>query len=180
MTELEVRASKAGMTPLEWLCDQLANGETMYKLAEQFTKRTGIEITRNVLNSAALALDENAQAEITKALKQGAHSIVERQHERLEDLDNGVTKEEIALENLRSKNIQWRAERMNRDEFGQAPTTQINMSLGAVHLDVLRRLSAEDARALQAPPERLVGGDPSGSNIVQADYEIESDPESLI
>lgn len=179
LTELEVRASTAGLTPLEWIEEELSNGVTMVAIADDFTRNTGVEITRNVLDKLCLALEEDAPERLKAAHKAGAHAIVEKQHERLEGIGKNaqgeetmfINKEEISLENLRTKAIQWRAERMNRDDFGAAPQNVLNLSLANLHLDVLRRLSAQDARELQAAPRQLEEG---------TDFVIESDPESLV
>ena len=166
-TELAARASKAGQTPLEYVEDWLASGKSMVKLADEVTAITGHEITRSVLDKLCKTLEEDAPARITAAHKAGAHTMVEEQFERLEEMCNGTPgKEEIAFENLRTGNTQWIASKKNRDDFGDRPAVALNLSLGSVHLDVLRRLSAEDACELQR--KRIEEG------------EILDNPESLI
>lgn len=179
LTELEVRASKAGMEPLEWLEEYLENGGNFVKLAESFTLHCGLDITRSILDRMAEALASDAKERIRAARAKGAHAQVETQTERIDKL--GLDKDEIARERLRMSNTQWVAGRANKAEFGDAPAVGINMSFASLHLDTLRRLSAEDSKRLASQPEQLTGGDPLGHNITEGDYEIiTEDPESLL
>lgn len=171
LTELEVRASAAGLECIEYIEQQLANGVTFLALAEAFTKRTGIEITRDIINRIANGLSEDAPQRIVKAREEGMHALVEKQQAALDLLS--LDKDDIARENLRTRNTQWRASKGNKKDFGDSPLVNINQSLGAVHLDVLRRLSAHDARVLQASTPKQIE-EPT------ADYEIVPDGDELL
>lgn len=157
LTELEHRACKAGVDPLEWIEEYLENGGNFVKLAESFTVHTGIEITRSILDRVVNSLDESAAERVRQARAKGAHALVEGQTERIDHLS--LDKDEIARERLRVTNTQWVAGRANKKEFGDAPAVGINMSFGALHLDTLRRLSAEDAKRLAAPVQEITDGD---------------------
>lgn len=156
---------------LEWLEEYLENGGNFVKLAEKLTDTTHLEITRSILDRIAEGLAPDAKERIRAARAKGAHAIVEGQTERIDKL--GLDKDEIARERLRMSNTQWVAGRANKAEFGDAPAVGINMSFASLHLDTLRRLSAEDAKRLAHHPEPEL--------LPPADYEIVSEsPEDLI
>lgn len=169
LTELEHRASKAGVEPLEWLEEYLENGGNFVKLAESFTLHCGVDITRSVLDRMAEQLADDAKERLRAARAKGAHAIVEKQTVAIDAL--GLDKDEIARERLRMNNTQWVAGRANKAEFGDSPSVGINMSFASLHLDTLRRLSAVDSKRLA----------PHHEQIPEAEYEIEpNDPEDLV
>lgn len=170
-------AARQDFEPLEFIEEYIGNGGNLTKLAERITQETNTPVSRNVLHKVIVSLDPEAETRLEEARKLGAHSLVEKQQKALDDL--GLDKDEISRENLRVRNTQWLAGVMNRRAFGAQPAANVHLSFGGIHLDVLRRLSAEDAKKLAHVPDSPAL--PSG-DVVEADYTIESEqsPESLI
>lgn len=171
-TELEIAASAAGLTVGEWIVDRVASGaDTFVSIADRFTRKSGIEISRNVLTKAVHALVPDAERLLATARKEAAHAMVETQHETIMDLPANADKEEVAVETLKMRSTQWIAERFNRPDFGTNVKVEHELGPNALHLAVLKERSAARAKQLMALPVLL-------SDV--ATPQDHDDPEDLI
>jgi hypothetical protein len=169
LTQCEHEALDFAGDVAEWLTERIANGDTVLQIADEMTRETGIEISRNVLMKALRQLVPHLDAVLSTARNDAAHAIIERRREKVEDLDGGSSKEEIAAERLKLSSDQWLSERLNKTDFGsQKGQVNLTVNLGELHRNVIEAKSAEDAKRLRSGEEDVV------------DAEIISDPEDLV
>jgi hypothetical protein len=103
--------------------------------------------------------DEERWRAYQEARKVGAHAMVEE----AQAIADGASNEDVALARERVKVRLWQAERANREDFGQQKDTNVNITVGDLHLEALRSMPAEqieDAEVLEVLPmtdeERLI------------------------
>lgn len=139
--------------PLDYAEAWIASGKTILALAEELTRATGEQIMRERL-TRYLHEQENADSRLSRARARGAHAMVE---DALTIADTPMeTREEIAQAKLRTDVRTWIAERWNREELGARNGPQINVSIGALHLDALRvRVIAEPEQAALPSPDAI-------------------------
>lgn len=173
VTQLEVEACSAGVEVIEWVVDQIAsNKTTLVKMSEDFTRKTGKEISRQILTRAIAKLCPDYERALEAARREQAHAMIEESHSAVMDLDGGSSKEEIAAEALKMRSSQWIAERFNRSHFGTNLRVEHEIGPQALHLAVIRERSLLRSRELASLPETPVE--------VLANPETVTDPESLI
>jgi hypothetical protein len=146
----------------------------MIKLADQATRDSGIEITRNVLTKALAQLHPDYEQQLAAARKDAAHALVEKQHDEVMSLDGGSSKEEIAVAQVQMRSTQWIAERFNREHFGQNVKVEHELGPGALHLAMLKEKSAQRALELRSLPVLPASVDSTD------DSEDDTDPEDLL
>ena len=123
----------------DWLFDQIASGVTVAELARQYG------CTRSYVSRSLNSVPEYAAA-LTKARGEAADALVEQGLEMVDGLSGASSPTEIAA--TREK-VQWRkfmAGSMNQDRYGTRPQNNVTLSIGDLHLDALRKFSADMKR----------------------------------
>ena len=123
----------------DWLFDQIASGVTVAELARQYG------CTRSYVSRSLNSVPEYAAA-LTKARGEAADALVEQGLEMVDGLSGASTPTEIAA--TREK-VQWRkfmAGSMNQERYGTRPQSNVTLSIGDLHLDALRKFSADMKR----------------------------------
>ena len=123
----------------DWLFDQIASGITVAELARQYG------CTRSYVSRSLNSVPEYAAA-LTKARGEAADALVEQGLEMVDGLSGASSPTEIAA--TREK-VQWRkfmAGSMNQDRYGTRPQNNVTLSIGDLHLDALRKFSADMKR----------------------------------
>lgn len=141
----------------DWLFDQIASGMTVAKLAEQYG------CTRSYISRTLNANDEYKRA-LEQARVEAADALVEEGLEMVDRLDGNSSSNEIAA--TREK-INWRkfmAGSMNQNKYGTRPQTNVNISIGDLHLDALRKINAE-RKAIEEE-------DRAREQAIEGDYEV--------
>ena len=123
----------------DWLFDQIASGITVAELARQYG------CTRSYVSRSLNSVPEYAAA-LSKARGEAADALVEQGLEMVDGLSGASSPTEIAA--TREK-VQWRkfmAGSMNQDRYGTRPQSNVTLSIGDLHLDALRKFSADMKR----------------------------------
>ena len=123
----------------DWLFDQIASGVTVADLARQYG------CTRSYVSRSLNSVPEYAAA-LAKARGEAADALVEQGLEMVDGLSGASSPTEIAA--TREK-VQWRkfmAGSMNQDRYGTRPQSNVTLSIGDLHLDALRKFSADMKR----------------------------------
>ena len=123
----------------DWLFDQIASGITVAELARQYG------CTRSYVSRSLNSVPEYAAA-LTKARGEAADALVEQGLEMVDELSGASSPTEIAA--TREK-VQWRkfmAGSMNQERYGTRPQSSVTLSIGDLHLDALRKFSADMKR----------------------------------
>ena len=123
----------------DWLFDQIASGITVAELARQYG------CTRSYVSRSLNSVPEYAAA-LSKARGEAADALVEQGLEMVDGLSGASTPTEIAA--TREK-VQWRkfmAGSMNQERYGTRPQSNVTLSIGDLHLDALRKFSADMKR----------------------------------
>ena len=123
----------------DWLFDQIASGVTVAELARQYG------CTRSYVSRSLNSVPEYAAA-LSKARGEAADALVEQGLEMVDELSGASTPTEIAA--TREK-VQWRkfmAGSMNQERYGTRPQSNVTLSIGDLHLDALRKFSADMKR----------------------------------
>jgi hypothetical protein len=123
----------------DWLFDQIASGVTVAELARQYG------CTRSYVSRSLNSVPEYAAA-LSKARGEAADALVEQGLEMVDGLSGASSPTEIAA--TREK-VQWRkfmAGSMNQERYGTRPQNSVTLSIGDLHLDALRKFSADMKR----------------------------------
>ena len=123
----------------DWLFDQIASGVTVAELARQYG------CTRSYVSRSLNSVPEYAAA-LSKARGEAADALVEQGLEMVDGLSGASSPSEIAA--TREK-VQWRkfmAGSMNQERYGTRPQSNVTLSIGDLHLDALRKFSADMKR----------------------------------
>ena len=123
----------------DWLFDQIASGVTVAELARQYG------CTRSYVSRSLNSVPEYAAA-LSKARGEAADALVEQGLEMVDELSGASSPTEIAA--TREK-VQWRkfmAGSMNQERYGTRPQSNVTLSIGDLHLDALRKFSADMKR----------------------------------
>lgn len=123
----------------DWLFDQIASGVTVAELARQYG------CTRSYVSRSLNSVPEYAAA-LSKARGEAADALVEQGLEMVDGLSGDSSPTEIAA--TREK-VQWRkfmAGSMNQERYGTRPQSNVTLSIGDLHLDALRKFSADMKR----------------------------------
>ena len=145
----------------EYIFDQVASGKTMTQLAADYG------CSRQYFSTSINSIPEYASV-LAKAKQEAADALVEEGLGMVDALDGGSTTSEIAA--TREK-VQWRkfmASSYNQDRYGTRPQTNVNISVGDMHLDALRKVNSDLAAIHKEDLERE-------AKTIDADYEDVSD-----
>jgi hypothetical protein len=132
----------------EWVFGYVAEGLSMKKVAAKVGASS-----RGLLYSWIDAGGEARKKALKVARAISAHSIAEDAGEILDELADSltpVTSADVSLASSRAKYRQWMAGMRNRDEYGDQSGVQINVSVGDMHLDALRRNGAAQIPVIEA------------------------------
>lgn len=146
-----------GATALDYAVDWIESGKTLRRLTEEMSDKTGHEFSRASVGRYLESLAPDAARRLETARRAGAHALVDDALEIVDATEGEESREAIASAKLRADQRTWTAERWNRDDLGQRQTTQVNVTIAALHIDALRRratatatIAETDTRALPA------------------------------
>ena len=128
----------------EYVMNAVMEGISLYKIADH------LDTTRGLLYTWLHNEDGRWEA-YQEARKVGAYAMVEDAHA----IADSATNESVALARERVKVRLWQAERANREAFGQQKETNVNISVGDLHLQALQASPAEqieDAEVIEVLP----------------------------
>lgn len=146
---------------VDYLFEQIASGNTLTKMAVEYG------CSRQYLGSSLNKVPEYEKA-MNEARRHAADALVEQGLTMVDDLDGGSTSSEIAA--TREK-VQWRkfmASSYNQDRYGTRPQTNVNISVGDMHLDALRKVNSDLAAIHKEDKERE-------AKTIDVDYEDVTD-----
>lgn len=140
----------------DFVFDLIADGLPMRKVAEA----TGCS-SRGLLYSWIKLGGDERRRRLEEARKLSAHATAEDAGEILDDLAKSavpITSADVSLATSRAKYRQWLAGMRNREDFGDRAGVEVNISIGEMHIDALRRNSAA-AIAAADPDEEIEEAD---------------------
>ena len=124
----------------------IADGETIGTLG----KRWGV--SRRTFYNWINAGGKERREKLNEAKRLAAESLVDDADQKLAS----ATVDNIVLVREQAKHLVWKAGKLDRDTWGEKPNAvNVNLDLGALHLDALRKLGKVEPRALPAPLEVL-------------------------
>jgi len=143
LSELARLAGEAGLSPEDYVCELVTEGETLRSIAADLSRSANRDISPGTLG-AWLNADPARRAKLVAARKDSAPALVEKAIEILDNVDND--RDAIAAAKAQSEVRTWLASKYDRQTFGN-DTAQVNvqLNLGQLHLDALRQ------RATAAP-----------------------------
>ncbi|ANN76795.1 hypothetical protein [Bordetella flabilis] len=92
--------------------------------------------------------DADIGAALSRARTRAAFALVEEASDLIDDAP--LVAEALRKADMQAKARFWRAERLNREQFGQRVEGGVTINLNALHLDAVRALSAGRTGALPA------------------------------
>ena len=113
------------------IIDRITAGETIAAIADS------LGASRPML-STFLNRSPDAKERLTRARETSAHALVE---EALAIADS-ATHDDDRAKRLQVQMRQWLAGKFNRAAYGDAPAPAVQVNLGQLHLDSLRRVNA--------------------------------------
>lgn len=132
--ELERLAGLAELTPLEYVAEYVANGDSLAELARK------IGCPRPMLSTYVHSL-EGADTAMRAARIDSGDALVEQAEKLLADCE--PVREEIALTKERVNLKLWRAERADPARLGAAaPTVAVQINVGRLHIDSMQQAKA--------------------------------------
>lgn len=140
--------------------DQVVIGKSRREIMEQY----GVSMW--MFMPWVRAGGEERKARLKEAEQLLAHALVAEGQAILDDPAFVATSAEVSLRTQRANWRKWRAEKLNREEFGDAPpSVNVNVSLGDLHLDALLKRGY-----VAAPVQAAALADPT---IQDAEYEVD-------
>lgn len=132
----------------DWVFSFVEDGLSMKRVAEE----TGCS-SRGLLYSWIKLGGDERKARLKAARKISAHSLAEDAGEVLDSLadEQVITSADVSLASSRARYKQWLAGMRNREDYGEKAGVEINLSVGELHLDALRRHSADAIAARPTP-----------------------------
>lgn len=134
-----------GATPLDYAVDWIESGKTLRRLTEEMSDKTGHDFSRASVTRYLESLAPDAARRLDAARRKGAHGLVDDALEIVDATEGEESREAIASAKLRADTRLWAAERWNRDDLGQRQTANVNVTVGVLHIDALRRRSTATA-----------------------------------
>lgn len=130
----EASAAAGHETPMDYVLERIANGDSLSKIALEVGNMSRWTLYLWIKQ------DEERLRIYEHAREVGAAALVDQAQEILDTAD---VKNPAAVMSARNRAAfrQWQAAMQDRKTFGRptAPATQVNLSIGALHLDVLRK-----------------------------------------
>ena len=122
-------------THLDYAEHYVANGGTLVSLALSVASATGTHVMRESLRRYIHKMD-GAEGRLGQARIHSSHAMVEESMAILDDDD--IKRDDVPRAKMRVDGKLKVAQMFNRAEFGENKSTQINVSLGSLHLAALR------------------------------------------
>lgn len=150
IAELTRRAAEEledGEKHLEYVVQWVEAGKTITELA----KDIGVDCTPEMISRYLYKTwPDTAGVALAKARSQGAHGMVDR---ALEILDDAPThdREHLTKAKMRADGRLWVAERWNKNELGRSPDTVVNINHNTLHLDAMRKRALTSERDRNLP-----------------------------
>lgn len=110
------------------LLARIASGEMINKIARE------LGVDRNDLSLWLRSTPERAAA-LAHAREVAADTMVE---DGLDLVDQATTPADMKVAETKAKYRQWLAGKWNRDQYGDGPQVQVNITADNMHLDALR------------------------------------------
>lgn len=153
----KTRKAIAALAPHEdEIFEHLADGSKVQLIAEHYSELTGVPISRGLVYAFFHSTPEREE-KFKQARKISAGVLVEQSEDILERaaLERDLSTAQASIAKERSSTKRWIASRVDRETFGdQQPGVEVNVSIGQLHLEALRKANAEDhERRLAAEPE---------------------------
>jgi hypothetical protein len=125
---------------LDYVVSEIESGTTPTKLAKSVSEDIGVSVHRTtVLRCLTSVYGDEAVKRIAGARADGAHGLAE---EALLIIDEAKTERDALTKAKMQADARWQlAERWNRAEFGQPKQAAVQISIGTLHIDALRRQS---------------------------------------
>jgi|TARA_R110000744_G_scaffold72283_1_gene145233 hypothetical protein len=145
----------------DYLFEQIASGKTLTQLAQEYG------CSRQYFSTSINSIPEYSNM-LAKARGEAADALVEEGLGMVDRLDGLSTTSEIAA--TREK-VQWRkfmAGSYNQERYGNKPQTNVNISVGDMHLDALRKINSDLAAIHKEDQARE-------KKTIDADYEDVTD-----
>lgn len=149
--ERKLLADVAAKGGWERILDRIASGETISKLSREFLRPDGVPITRSFF-STVLHKDRKRHELVTVAQKQAAMAHAEAALERAQTVD--ATRDDVAKAKLEIDQRNFLAKVLDRETFAvDRPQITQQITVGTVHLDILRSRTGELPKLVDALPE---------------------------
>lgn len=168
VTELERRANRRQITPLEYVAEWVEAGKTLTALAADITKALKLEeedsVTRPMLSRYVNTELDGLEA-MRDARSEGSHGMAESS---IDIIDQPAADKVQAAQQKASAEIRLKlAGFWNRAEYGEqkGPQVNVNLDMGQLHLDAMRQ------RVMPAVPDQpaLESGEPDVEIVPNAD-----------
>ena len=127
----------------DYIFEVMASGKTITAWAQE-----GWGCSRAYLSKTLRDVPEYAAA-MDRALPEAADAMMEDGLARVDLLDENSTQQQIAAVREQINMRKALAAGWNRDRYGTGPKTEITLNLGDLHLDALRKFSAERRTLLE-------------------------------
>jgi hypothetical protein len=124
---------------IEWLSEQVEDGRTLLEVSEELTVRMNIPITRGMIDRWA-QLQPGGDELIARARTRAGAALVEQAAKIVHSTD--PDRDSIALAKLRADELHKRASWYDKLQFGEQRGPAIQISVGSLHLDALRHVTA--------------------------------------
>lgn len=130
----------------------LANGGTIFSLAESIAGAKGIRLMRATLDVYLRKIEPEWETKSRNARVRGSHSMVEHA-DALADTADTLDKDNVPGAKLKIDTKLKVAAMFNRDEFGERKGNTLVVNVANLHLDAMRRRALPSAIATAIPEE---------------------------
>ena len=131
----------------EWVFERIMAGRTVASIQKEIN--IGHRIFYSWLHGGPKATrDETRWARYQEARRIASDTLAE---ETLQIADECASPEEVGIAKLKIDTRKWLAGAMNPETYGNRPATQVNLSLGDMHIQALKDVVSASQDAL--PPD---------------------------
>lgn len=121
------------------ICERIADGETMTDIAREYG------IGRSVMQDWFKR--DPARREALRRARETAASALADQALTIADTTDA---QNVQVAKLRIETRRWLASRMDPEQYGERPTTAVQVNIGALHLDSLRKVNTTQELTVSA------------------------------
>lgn len=127
-----------GKTVVDYVVDWVESGRSILALAGEISEDEGLDITRSMLSTYVNSQPGGEERLRTARVAEAPRAMVEEARQIIDDADTS-DREKLQKAKMRADVRLWQAERVGKEEFGQAKQgIQVNVSVGGLHMDALR------------------------------------------
>ena len=140
--EDDPESDEPGASHLDYVVLWVESGRTMLDLVRELNSEEGLNIMPSMLGNYLRRYWPDATQRLAEARREGAHLLGERSVEV--GNERADTSADVGRLRVKSGALQWLAGGWNRDAYGNGrvnPSVQLNLNVGALHLDALRARS---------------------------------------